>query len=129
MSALRARKPGWQRVAERLADGRWHSSFELACECCVLSHSRISELRDKGYVIETRRVSGAEGLHAFEYRQTSTPEAESGNGTLGRVAPASLSASGAGEATGADGATPAELPAPVFIEGQLSVFDALGAAA
>lgn len=128
------RVPGWKRVADRLADGQWHSSFELASQCSVMSHSRVAELRGKGYVIGTRRVSGAEGLHAFEYQLVSTPGAEiaeqAGAANTPRVAAASLSAPGAEQATAALHQPTAELgEAPVFVEGQLSVFDALGAVA
>lgn len=127
---MTVRKPGWQRVADRLADGQWHSSWELATECSVMSHCRISDLRkDHGYVIESRRVSGAEGLHAFEYRLVSTPEAggdrRASAAALFGVPPASGT-----EANVADsGCLPSEPTVPDYIEGQLSVFDALGAVA
>lgn len=120
----RFRKPGWQRVAEHLADGEWHSSFELATQCSVMSHSRVAELRDKGYGVESKRVRGGEGLHAFAYRITSTPEEVTGGHP-----PVSLVAASGADAKDAPDGTTSELLAPGPIAGQLSVFDALGATA
>lgn len=105
----RSRKPGWKRVAEHLADGEWHSSFELATQCSVMSHSRVAELRDKGYGVESKRVRGGEGLHAFAYRITSTPEAAEE-----LAPPVVLSAASGAEAKDAPDGTTSELAAPTL---------------
>lgn len=147
------RVPGWKRVADRLADHRWHSSYELTHELSVMSHSRLAQLRSMGYVIERRRVSGAEGLKAFEYRLVSTPgelttgdvaqshaltpavigQAAAGErksagilGGRGSTPPSPVvSSPGSGAATVGDRGPSAELdPAPAYIDGQLNLWEA-----
>lgn len=57
-----------ERVLARLSDHEWHSSHELTHELQVMTHSRISDLRGQGHVIEKRTVPGETGLRAYEYR-------------------------------------------------------------
>jgi hypothetical protein len=69
----RRRPSGCERILQLLADGRWHSTYELQVGLGVMAHSRVSDLRKRGYLIETRRTSG-EGLHANEYRLVAAPD-------------------------------------------------------
>jgi hypothetical protein len=43
-----------ERVLALLADGRWHSHHELY-DLHVVAHSRVSDLRKRGHMIEMRR--------------------------------------------------------------------------
>ena len=57
-----------------LEDGLPHSHADLLHRsftergCGMTIHSRIAGLRDKGHVIECRRIPGAERGHAWTYR-------------------------------------------------------------
>lgn len=52
------------RVLKMLADGLWHQNVELDLVAGRALHSRITDLRDIGYHIETRRDSSS----IFSYR-------------------------------------------------------------
>jgi hypothetical protein len=60
------------RILEALRDGQWHTSHDLYIKVghCVL-HSRISDLRKKGYTVEGRSVPGYSGALGYEYRLVS----------------------------------------------------------
>lgn len=58
--------PRLQRVLAVLAEGNWHSTFNLNMNACVTSAgTAIAELKRNGYVIERQRI---EGSQSFEYR-------------------------------------------------------------
>jgi len=40
----------------------------------VMWHSRVAELRRRGYVIESRRVTDADGKPDYQYRLVSSPQ-------------------------------------------------------
>lgn len=70
----RARRPSQcDRLLSILADGRWHNSADLHRQVFCVLHSRISELRRRGYVIE-RRGQGA-GAEHYDYRLVEHVEA------------------------------------------------------
>ena len=58
----------WQRLLDRLSDGRWHSAAELYFELNVMVHSRVADLRRRGYVVECERIPGERGARAYRYR-------------------------------------------------------------
>ena len=60
-----------QRVHALLADGREYSTLEIigAAQVCAVN-SCISELREKGAVIEGRWVGANQGKRIFLYRMT-----------------------------------------------------------
>lgn len=68
-------KPGSHndRILNLLADRQWHTSHEIQVGLQVMAHSRLAEMRDRGYRFEQRRVPGATGLRQFEYRLTVVP--------------------------------------------------------
>lgn len=67
------RKPSqYDRILEVLADRKQHTAAELYRTGCVL-HSRISVLRDRGYVIDVTRTAGV-GAESYLYRLVATPE-------------------------------------------------------
>lgn len=107
-----------ERIVDVLRDGREHTAAELYRTGCVL-HSRISDLRKRGYVIELSRTDGV-GAESFLYRLVSAPKEMPSAGGV------SLGVS----VIGADsGCLPAEPETPIYIEGQIDIFDALGAVA
>lgn len=63
---------GNHRVLELLSDRKWHTTFEMQVGLEVFAHSRLSELRDRGYVFDKRRT-GQRGLRMFEWRLLSSP--------------------------------------------------------
>jgi hypothetical protein len=65
---------GTQRVLELLLDHRWHTSAEIEERCKVTAHSRLSDLRAGGCVIEKRSNRGATGREKFSYRLIATGE-------------------------------------------------------
>jgi hypothetical protein len=62
------------RILELLSDGRWHNHHELYA-LNVVAHSRIAELRERGHVIDHRRVVGADGEPDYLYQLISSPRA------------------------------------------------------
>jgi hypothetical protein len=68
------------RLLAILDDGRWHNSADLHRQVFCVLHSRISELRNRGYVIE-RRGAGA-GAEHYDYRLVGVP-GEAGCGVDG----------------------------------------------
>lgn len=57
------------RILEALRDGRWHTTAQLYREVGpMILHSRISDLRKKGYQVEGRHVPGETGADGYEYR-------------------------------------------------------------
>jgi biotin operon repressor len=46
---------GTQRLLDRLSDGKFHSHDTLYRDLGVMVHSRVADLRRKGYVIHVRR--------------------------------------------------------------------------
>lgn len=61
---------GTARVLELLRDRRWHSSAEIEQACRVTCHSRLSDLRREGHVIQKRRNPGCTGREMFSWRLT-----------------------------------------------------------
>jgi hypothetical protein len=60
---------GCARILEALRDGQWHTSADLYRRCGhLILHSRISDLRHKGYVVEGRNVPGHSGVDGYQYR-------------------------------------------------------------
>lgn len=59
---------GAERVLALLRDGRWHSSAEIEELCAVTCHSRLSDLRAAGFVVEKRRNPGLSGRRMFSWR-------------------------------------------------------------
>ena len=55
-----------ERVLELLSDGREHSHHELYA-LNVVAHSRVAELRKRGYTINQRRVVGSDGEPDYLY--------------------------------------------------------------
>jgi len=62
-----------ERILELLGDGRWHSHHELYALHCIF-HSRKSELAERGYEIEQRRIT-VNGKPVWEYRLIGEVEA------------------------------------------------------
>ncbi len=58
-----------KQILRALQDGQWHTSMALYIEVgpCVL-HSRISDLRHQGHLVEGRHVPGKTGATGYEYR-------------------------------------------------------------
>lgn len=82
-----------QRILNILADGRWHSSAELHRRVYCILHSRIAELRRRGFVIEHR--GGGGGAENHEYKLLSAPDARQGAVGSSRSEQPVLPASGA----------------------------------
>jgi hypothetical protein len=74
--AAKAKRPSQcDRVLALLSNRRWHNAMELYRLGCV-AHSRVADLRKRGYVIESRRL-GLPGPDAiYEYRLVSGPSAK-----------------------------------------------------
>lgn len=65
------------RLLAVLADGKWHSTSALHRRAGnMIVHSRISELRKKGYRIEHRHVPGKIGAVAHKYQWQDAPGVE-----------------------------------------------------
>lgn len=62
-----------ERLSYILEDGEWHTSAELYRRSMSIVHSRIADLRRRGWTIECERVAGAEGAKAYRYRATGRP--------------------------------------------------------
>lgn len=66
-------------ILDVLGDGEEHSLAEILTRsmddrgCGLTVHSRVAELRKKGYAIEHLTVKGAERGHAHTYRLISAP--------------------------------------------------------
>lgn len=86
MDERRVRAAGAQRVLELLQDRRWHSSAEIEQACNVTCHSRLSDLRGEGCVIEKRRNRGATGREMFSWKLVATGDEL----RVARATPASL---------------------------------------
>jgi len=57
------------RILRALSSGRWVTTSELHRRCgLVILHSRVSELRKQGYVIEHETVEGKSGSLGHKYR-------------------------------------------------------------
>jgi hypothetical protein len=63
-----------ERVAAVLADNEWHTSAELYHRTRSVVHSRISDLRKRGHLIEHRRTEGNDA-GSYEYRLLSSDAA------------------------------------------------------
>lgn len=61
-----------ERVASILADGAWHTSDELYRRTRCIVHSRIADLRRKGWEIEYQRLDGNTTRH-HRYRVIRRP--------------------------------------------------------
>ena len=63
-----------QRVRDVLADGEWHSTWDISrtAQVCAVN-SCIAELRHGGLVIHCRQGRGAEGGRIWEYRMEPRP--------------------------------------------------------
>ena len=58
-----------QKILDALRDGQWHTTAQLYRECGpMILHSRISDLRHKGFQIEGRHVPGQTGARGYKYR-------------------------------------------------------------
>jgi hypothetical protein len=119
------------RILQALADGKWHDAASLYQLGCVL-HSRISDLRKRGHLIETRHVGGT-GARAYEYRlvplgersgqhQHEPPARDASGGLDGPL----RSPSG-DDSPYLPGSTDLTVAAP--IDGQISIDDLIGSAA
>lgn len=62
---LERRRYQWQQLLDRLSDGRWHTSAELYGELRFVVHSRVSDLRRRGYTIESERVGNGAENHRY----------------------------------------------------------------
>lgn len=103
-----ARRSQNDQILDVLADGNWHTSRQIHQHVFCVLHSRINELRDRGYLIEHR--GGGAGADLHEYRLTGWPlNTPSAAGPVGDL-----------PAGAADG---------VLSGRQLTVYDALGTAA
>ena len=62
-----------QRILAALSDGEFHTTADLYARVggCIL-HSRISELRRRGFWIVSERVPGETGPRSFKYRLVPT---------------------------------------------------------
>lgn len=66
-------------ILDVLGDGEEHSLAEILRRsmdergCGLTTHSRVADLRKKGYTIEHLTVPGAERGHAHSYRLVSAP--------------------------------------------------------
>ena len=60
---------GCERVRAVLSDGKWHTTAELIERTHSTVHSRISDLRKRGDLIEQKRIPGATGAAAYAYRR------------------------------------------------------------
>jgi hypothetical protein len=91
------------KVLALLSDGIWHSHHELY-ELHVMGHSRVADLRRKGYVIECKKQFGA-----YAYRLLSAPnDRPAGETTPPPHTPQAARSTGRRyETDGAAGATPA----------------------
>ena len=71
------RKTHCARVLYALRDGEWHNAEELY-RIGVIAHSRISELRKRGYIIEHKTLndSTSAGVRNNFYRLTYSPSVE-----------------------------------------------------
>ena len=56
-------------ILRALRDGQWHTTHDLYIEVGpMILHSRISDLRKKGHIVEGRHVPGRTGAEGYEYR-------------------------------------------------------------
>lgn len=62
-----------ERVANVLADDQWHTSDELYHRTRSIVHSRIADLRRRGWEIEHQRVEGTNDARHHRYRVTRRP--------------------------------------------------------
>jgi hypothetical protein len=67
-------RTGNVRVLELLDDRQWHTAAEIEERCEVTAHSRLSDLRGAGCVIDKQRNPGATGRRMFSYRLIATGE-------------------------------------------------------
>ncbi len=64
-----------QRILDALRDGQWHTTHALYIEVGpMILHSRVSDLRAKGHIVEGRHVPGKTGADGYEYRLCSSVE-------------------------------------------------------
>lgn len=61
-----------EQILAVLADRKWHTSREIHSLVFCILHSRISDLRKRGYTIDRR--GGGAGAENHEYRLVATPE-------------------------------------------------------
>lgn len=71
---MKKRDSGCARILRILGDGEWHTSAELYRSTDCIVHSRITDLRNAGHLIEKRHVGGT-GATATEYRLLSSDAA------------------------------------------------------
>ena len=57
-------------ILNALRDGQWHTTADLyrATGGFLILHSRISDLRRRGHIIDGRHVPGRSGADGYEYR-------------------------------------------------------------
>lgn len=108
--------PGSERVLNLLRGGRWWTSAEIEEICKVTCHSRLSELRAEGHVIEKRRNPGGTGRRMFSWRLGASvpalldaPEVEV---PVARALPALPSGASSGAATLEEEAGGVVVPSP-----------------
>jgi len=72
------------RVLAALADGKPHTTRQLYRECGpMILHSRVADLRRKGYDITCEHIPGkGMGAGAYRYQWLDAPAPEAGNGQL-----------------------------------------------
>lgn len=73
-----------EQILDALEHGRWMGSRDLHRRVFCVLHSRIAELRKRGYVIEHRGVGF--GTEHHEYRLAGRPLEDDDNGRTGDVA-------------------------------------------
>lgn len=65
---------GCERVLRVLSDGEWHTARELYASTYCVVHSRMSDLRKRGHLIE-HRVTHGRDASGHEYRLLSSDTA------------------------------------------------------
>lgn len=65
---------GCERLLRILGDGEWHTARELYANTSCVVHSRISDLRKRGHLIDYRRTDGNDAS-GHEYRLVSSDAA------------------------------------------------------
>lgn len=98
---------GTQRVLDLLTDHRFYTSAEIEEVCEVTAHSRLSDLRAAGCVIEKRSNHGQTGRRKFSYRLIATGAQMAG---LEEPEPLTLSPSDSGSSSVASGMTSLDEP-------------------
>lgn len=64
---MKKESTGCSRILHILNDGEWHTAAELYRSTASVVHSRIADLRKRGYMIEHRRTTGTDST-SHQYR-------------------------------------------------------------